>query len=64
MSVLPNLWLKTLGNVVLLSHNPCGGHFAALEQPEVIVRDLKAMLEKGDKAYGCVDGLDGYAKSL
>ena len=63
MSVLPDLWLKTLGNVMLLSRNPRGGHFAAYEQAEVIVRDLKAMLEKGGKAYGCVNGLNGYAKS-
>lgn len=28
-----------------------------------LIRDLKAMLEKGGKAYGCVEGLDGYGKS-
>ena len=62
MSVLPDLWLKTLGNVVLLSRNSHGGRFAAHEQPKIIARDLKAMLEKEGRAYGCVDGLDGYGK--
>lgn len=46
MSVLQDLWLKTLENVVLLSRDPRGGHSTAYERPEVIVRSLKAMLEK------------------
>ena len=57
---LPNIWAAALGNVVLQTRNPRGGHFAALEQPEVIVRDLQTMLRRGGRAYGCVSGLDGY----
>ena len=60
--MLPDLRLKTIGNVILLSRNPRGGHFAAHEQPGIRARDLKAILEKGGKAYGCIDGLDGYEK--
>lgn len=67
MNVLPDLWLKARGNVILLSRKPREGYFAAYEQPNIIVRHLKATLEGGVwggvKAYECVNGLDGYVKS-
>ncbi len=58
--MLPDLWLRTLGDVVLMTRNERGGHFAAHEQPGWIARDLKVMMGKGGKAFGCVDGKDGY----
>ena len=63
LTVHPNAWAATLGNVIYQSRNPHGGHFAAVEHPEILVRDLQAMMRKGGKAYGCVTGLDGYGKS-
>ena len=58
LTVLPNAWAATLGNVVLQSRNPHGGHFAAVEHPEIIARDLQAMLGKGGRAYKCVSAGD------
>ncbi|MCJ1394789.1 hypothetical protein MMC18_007669 [Xylographa bjoerkii] len=63
LTVLPNTWAATLGDVILQSRNPHGGHFAAVEHPELIVRDLQAMLGKGGRAYGCVSASDGLIKS-
>ena len=60
LPALPSSWAAALGNVVYQSRNPRGGHFAALEHPEVLARDLQAFLGRGGRAYGCVDGLDGY----
>lgn len=62
LSVHPNTWAKTLGNIVLHSRQPHGGHFAAVEHPEAVAADLQAMFRKGGQAYGCVDGCDGYEK--
>ncbi|KAK5123994.1 hypothetical protein LTR85_002191 [Meristemomyces frigidus] len=62
LSVHPNTWVKTLGRIVHHSRQPRGGHFAAVERPEVIVADLQAMFGRGGKAYGCVEGCDGYEK--
>lgn len=62
LTVLPSTWAATLGDVILQTRNPHGGHFAAVEHPEIIARDLRAMVGKGGKAYGCVKGLDGFAK--
>ncbi|KAK4546147.1 hypothetical protein LTR36_002284 [Oleoguttula mirabilis] len=60
LSVHPNTWVKTLGNIVHHSRQPHGGHFAAVERPEAIVADLQAMFGRGGGAYGCVEGCDGY----
>lgn len=58
--VNPNTWAATLGDVVLQTRQPRGGHFAATEEPSAIVADLQTMFRKGGKAYGCVDDCDGY----
>ncbi|MCJ1402312.1 hypothetical protein MMC11_005532 [Xylographa trunciseda] len=62
LTVLPNTWAATLGNVILQSRNPHGGHFAAVEHPELIVRDLQARQGKGGRAYVCVRASDGLVK--
>ncbi|MCJ1381236.1 hypothetical protein MMC17_004345 [Xylographa soralifera] len=36
LTVLPNTWAATLGDVILQTRNPHGGHFAAVEHPEII----------------------------
>ena len=38
-----------------------GGHFAAHEQPEALVSDIRKMFGKGGPAFGVVDGKNGYA---
>ncbi|KAK7023640.1 hypothetical protein VNI00_016602 [Paramarasmius palmivorus] len=48
-------------NIVLLEEHEHGGHFAAHEQPEALVADLRKMFGKGGPAYGVVPGKDGYA---
>lgn len=56
-------WACTLGAVVFVGEHGRGGHFAAHEQPEALVGDLRKMFGRGGGAYGAVSGKDGYAKS-
>ena len=49
-----------MGPVVYESDNERGGHFAAWEKPEAIVRDLYQMFGKGGGAFGVVEGKAGY----
>lgn len=63
ISNVPDTWARTIGDVVLLTRNEHGGHCAATEHPEIIVRDLRSMFGKGGGAYGCVNGADGYGGS-
>ncbi|CAG9989507.1 unnamed protein product [Clonostachys byssicola] len=58
--LLPKLWSQTLGPVVYESEYSKGGHFAAWERPEDIVKDLRAMFGKGGVAGGCVTGKSGF----
>ncbi|PYH92495.1 alpha/beta-hydrolase [Aspergillus ellipticus CBS 707.79] len=58
--LLPKLWNQTLGPVVCESEYTKGGHFAAWECPEDVVRDVRAMFGKGGPVCGCVDGRDGF----
>lgn len=44
---VPHIWGEALGDVVLQSDHDKGGHFAAWEVPEAIVKDLKAMFGPG-----------------
>ena len=54
LTVHPNTCAATLGNVIYQSRNP-HRHFAVVEHPEILVRDLQAMMRKCKKAYGmCV----------
>lgn len=62
LTVVPKTWGKTLGPVVYESENDSGGHFAAWEKPETIVRDLREMFGKGGGAFGAVEGREGYVK--
>ena len=57
---LPKLWNQSLGPIVLEGEYAKGGHFAAWECPEDIVRDLRTMFGKGGPASGCVEGKDGF----
>ncbi|KAI0770429.1 alpha/beta-hydrolase [Fomes fomentarius] len=58
---LPRSWAHTLGKVVFVSEHTKGGHFAAFEQPALLVHDLRKMYGKGGPTYGVVPGKDGYA---
>ena len=56
----PKEWNKSLGPVVFESEYDKGGHFAAYERPDAIIKDLRAMFGKGGGAYGVVCGKTGY----
>ncbi len=58
--VVPKSWGRALGPVCYESDNTSGGHFAAWEKPEVIVKDLREMFGKNGGAYGCVKGKKGF----
>jgi hypothetical protein len=51
-----------MGPVVYTHENERGGHFAAWEDPESIVGDLRIMFGKGGGAYGVIDGASGYSE--
>lgn len=63
LTVVPKTWARTLGPVVYESVNESGGHFAAWERPEAIVRDLREMFGRKGGAYGCVEGKEGFVKA-
>jgi hypothetical protein len=56
----PRDHVLTLGNVVFESAHTKGGHFAAHEQPDALVADLRKMFGKGGVAFGVVKGFNGY----
>jgi hypothetical protein len=54
-------WIKTANpTLVFESDHEGGGHFAAHERPEELVRDLRRMFGKGGPCYGVVPGKTGY----
>ncbi|KAH9037750.1 alpha/beta-hydrolase [Lactarius hengduanensis] len=57
---LPRVWLRAQGKVVFESEHEVGGHFAAYEQPEALVMDLRKMFGKSGPAAGVVPGYTGY----
>ncbi|KAG2039582.1 Alpha/Beta hydrolase protein, partial [Suillus americanus] len=57
--VLPAAWLRNSNNVVFESHHKTGGHFAATERPEELVRDVQKMFAKGSPAFAIVPGRTG-----
>ncbi|KAK6073284.1 epoxide hydrolase [Seiridium cupressi] len=59
--VLPALWNKTLGDLVLNKEYDSGGHFAAFERPNELASDLREMFGKDGGAYGVVKGKTGFA---
>lgn len=52
--LMPKLWHHTMGPIVLESEYDEGGHFAAWECPDAIVKDLRSMFGEGGGAYGCI----------
>jgi pimeloyl-ACP methyl ester carboxylesterase len=60
LAVYPMLWHETMGPLMFRKRHNEGGHFAAHEQPEMLVGDLREMFGKGGGAYGVVKGKDGY----
>ena len=60
LNVPPRAWGRTLGPVVFESEPGDGGHFAAHERPDELVRDLRAMFGKGGGAEGVVRGREGF----
>ena len=60
LSVVPRVWGRTLGPIVFEKEYERGGHFAAWERPEELVRDLKLMFGSGGGAAGVVKGNSGY----
>ncbi|KAH8664356.1 Alpha/Beta hydrolase protein [Xylariales sp. PMI_506] len=59
--VVPTLWNKTLGELVLNKKYDRGGHFAAFECPNELANDLREMFGRNGGAHGVVDGKTGYA---
>ncbi|KAF2767946.1 alpha/beta-hydrolase [Teratosphaeria nubilosa] len=55
LGVVPSTWARTLGPVVYEDIKPRGGHFAAHEIPEEIVKDLRKMFGKGGPCYRVVE---------
>lgn len=44
--VLPSSWGRTLGPVVTEKRHIEGGHFAAYEKPDLLVADLRNLVER------------------
>lgn len=57
---IPGTWLRAIGNIVRETEFEKGGHFAAWEEPEVLVNDLRAFMGRSGEAYGVVPGKDGF----
>ncbi|KAL1950116.1 hypothetical protein VTO73DRAFT_5239 [Trametes versicolor] len=57
---LPKSWVRTIGKVVFEAVHDKGGHFAAFEQPEALVGDLRKMYGGGGPTYGAVPEKSGY----
>ncbi|KAF8257162.1 Alpha/Beta hydrolase protein [Lactarius quietus] len=57
---LPRALLRAQGKIVFESEHEVGGHFAAYEQPEALVGDLRKMFAKSGPAAGVVPGCSGY----
>lgn len=45
--VLPGCWTRTIGNVIFEREHTSGGHFAAWEKPDELVKDLRDMFAEG-----------------
>lgn len=46
----PLEWAKRAGNVVALSRHDRGGHFAALDAPDLLVDDMRAFFGDGKRS--------------
>ncbi|KAI3321774.1 alpha/beta-hydrolase [Xylariaceae sp. AK1471] len=49
--LLPKLWSRTLGPLVYVGEYEKGGHFAAWERPDAIVKDLRQMFGNDGPAF-------------
>ncbi|KAI0247252.1 alpha/beta-hydrolase [Lactifluus subvellereus] len=56
----PRAVLRAKWKIVSESEHEVGGHFAAYEQPEALVGDLRKMFGKSGPAAGVVPGCTGY----
>ncbi|KAH8990650.1 alpha/beta-hydrolase [Lactarius hatsudake] len=54
------VWLRAQAKIVFESEHEVGGHFAAYEQPEALVGDLREMFGKSGPATAIVPGCTGY----
>lgn len=52
--------MRATGKVVFECENEKGGHFAAHEVPELLVKDVRKMFGKGGPAFAVVKGKTGY----
>lgn len=60
-SVLTSISFQRVNaNLVFEAEHEKGGHFAATEQPELLVGDLRKMFAKGGPAFGAVNEKTGY----
>ncbi|KAH9169960.1 alpha/beta-hydrolase [Lactarius sanguifluus] len=56
----PKALLRSKGRIVFESEHKVGGHFAAYEQPEALVGDLRKMFGKSGPAASVVSGRSDY----
>ncbi|KAH8981703.1 Alpha/Beta hydrolase protein [Lactarius akahatsu] len=56
----PKVLLRSKGRIVFESEHKVGGYFAAYEQPEALVGDLRKMFGMSGPATGVVPGYTGY----
>ncbi|KAH9037741.1 hypothetical protein EDB84DRAFT_1560494 [Lactarius hengduanensis] len=56
----PRVWLRAQAKIVFESEHEVGGHFAAYEQPEALVGDLREMFGQSGPATATVPGCTGY----
>ncbi|KAH9035718.1 Alpha/Beta hydrolase protein, partial [Lactarius pseudohatsudake] len=56
----PKALLRSKGRIVFESKHEVGGYFAAYEQPEALVGDLRKMFRESGPAAGVVLGYTGY----
>jgi hypothetical protein len=47
LNLLPKLWYRIMGPLVFEKEHDSGGHFAAFERPDALVKDLRTMFGKG-----------------
>ncbi|KAH9979713.1 alpha/beta-hydrolase [Russula compacta] len=57
---LPRAWLHASARIVFESEHNAGGHFAAYENPDALVGDLRKMFGRSGPAAGVVPGCTGY----
>jgi len=57
---LPKSWWHTMGPVVHESEYAKGGHFAAWERPDAIVKDLRDMFGPSGGACGVLPARKGF----